>query len=169
MPKKIENAKALLLQEAKKLLEREGYEKLTMRSVARVCGLGVGTAYNYFSSKDELIASFMLEDWQVCLAEMKACNEEGVARLQFIYVRLQQFLTVHQSLFSDSKAKTSYIAASGDWHKQLRSQLAMAVLPVCKGENAPFLSEFIAESILRWSVEDTPFAALAPIIEKLLK
>ena len=33
----------------------------TVRSVAAGCGVAVGTVYNYFSSKDMLIAAFMLE------------------------------------------------------------------------------------------------------------
>ena len=43
----------------------------TASSVANGCGIGVGTVYNYFSSKDMLIASFMAEDWLIRLKRMK--------------------------------------------------------------------------------------------------
>ena len=56
MPKIIENVREQLLAEAKKQVFEHGYADTTIRSVARACGLGVGTVYNYFSSKEMLIA-----------------------------------------------------------------------------------------------------------------
>ncbi len=167
MPKKIENAKELLLERAKELLEREGYERLTMRSVANAAGLGVGTAYNYFPSKNILIASFMLEDWQACLGKMTACGLVGVERVGYIYACLQEFVAAHARLFSDASARTSYASAAADFHKPLRAQVAGTLAPVCGGD--AFLAEFIAESLLRWLVEDTPFDVLRPILEKIIK
>ena len=63
MPKIIPNIREQLLNEAKKQIAEQGYSKTTIRSVANACNLGVGTVYNYFESKDMLIASFMAEDW----------------------------------------------------------------------------------------------------------
>ena len=65
MPKIIENLREKLVCEAKRQVEELGYANLTIRSVAAVCGVGVGTVYNYFSSKDSLVAAFLLEDWQI--------------------------------------------------------------------------------------------------------
>lgn len=166
MPKRIENARGLLLKEAKRLLEQEGYEKLTMRSVANACGLGVGTAYNYFSSKDTLVASVMLEDWRRCLEKMKESELIGMERLSFVYTTLGEFLVAHQTLFSDQGAKASYNSSSVRFHKELRTQLAEVILPVCREE---FLSAFLAESILRWIVEKVPFETLQPIFHKLIQ
>lgn len=166
MPKKIENARELLLKEAKRLLAQEGYEKLTMRSVVNACGLGVGTAYNYFSSKDMLVASVMLEDWRRCLERMQESELIGMERLSFVYVTLEEFLIAYQALFSEQGAKASYNSASVHFHGELRAQLAEVILPVCKEE---FLSEFLAESILRWIVEKVPFETLQPIFHKLIK
>lgn len=169
MPKKIENIRQLLLDKAKWLLEKEGYAKLTMRSVASACGLGVGTAYNYFSSKDMLIASFMLEDWRNALQKMQACQAKGVEKAECVYQNLLEFIAQHQTLFSDEGAQKSYLASSATWHKQLREQLSQAVLPACQGkEQEEFLSLFIADSLLSWSVEGRAFSDLKPIIEKLL-
>lgn len=55
MPKIIENLESRLIEEAKKQIEESGYEAVTIRSVARACGVGVGTVYNYFPSKEVLI------------------------------------------------------------------------------------------------------------------
>ena len=169
MPKKIENVRALLICEAKRLLKQDGYSKLTMRSVANACGLGVGTAYNYFSSKDMLIASFMLEDWLSALAKMNACTAVGVEKVECVYQTLWEFIVQNQTLFADSSAKKSYSAGISTWHKTLREQLAKAVLPACLGvENSGFVSQFIADSLLSWSAEGIEFSLLKPIINKLL-
>ena len=74
MPKIIENLESRLMEEARKQIEESGYDAVTIRSVAKGCGVGIGTVYNYFPSKDDLLAAFMLADWKVCLA---AINETG--------------------------------------------------------------------------------------------
>ncbi|MBQ7323215.1 MAG: TetR/AcrR family transcriptional regulator [Clostridia bacterium] len=169
MPKKIENVRELLLKEGVRLLEEEGYSKFTVRSVAKACGLGLGTVYNYFPSKDALIATHLLEDWRTHLAVMQTCALEGVERLECVYSHLEAFMERHQSLFSDPKAKVSYANASSTWHKQLLSQLVEIVLPVCEGENRQFLAEFIVEALLVHSARGADFSLLIPIFEKLLK
>ena len=63
MPKIIINAREEILKEAKRQLLENGYSATTIRSVAKATGIATGTVYNYFPSKDMLLASFMMEDW----------------------------------------------------------------------------------------------------------
>ena len=63
MPKIIENLPEKLAEEARRQITESGYSAMTIRSVAKACGVGVGTVYNYYPSKDALVAQFMLEDW----------------------------------------------------------------------------------------------------------
>ena len=44
-----------ILRESRLLVMREGLGAVSMRSVARACGIAVGSLYNYFPSKDALI------------------------------------------------------------------------------------------------------------------
>ena len=60
MPKIIENLQEKLIHEARRQVQQKGYGSLTIRSVATACGVGVGTVYNYFASKDALVAAFIL-------------------------------------------------------------------------------------------------------------
>ena len=75
MPKILENIREILLQEAKRQVFENGYSSLTIRSVASACGIGVGTVYNYFESKDALVAGFMLEDWGTCMTAINNKSE----------------------------------------------------------------------------------------------
>ncbi len=173
MPKIIENVRELLLDTAKEQIRLQGYRKTTIRSVASACGLGVGTVYNYFKSKDMLIAAFVLEDWQECLNEMKShSSADCQAALKGIYLSLQRFIQKHQALFSDSDAAKVFAVVFSERHKQLRDQLATILSPACdqsKAENKTFLAEFIAEALLTWTVEGKPFKELSSTIGLLLK
>ena len=71
MPRIIENLKDRLIAETQKQIEENGYGALTIRSVAKACGVGIGTVYNYFQSKEELIAKHLLDDWKQCIAAIR--------------------------------------------------------------------------------------------------
>ena len=173
MPKIIENAREQILTEAKKQIAERGYAATTVRSVANSCGIAVGTVYNYFSSKDMLIASFVAEDWIKCVDEISACpTEPPKAFLRRIYDLLRDFSEKNASLFGDPDAAKVFHTVSSSRHKQLRGQLAGLILPVCAApteEERSFLSQFIAESVLTWTTAGVPFEELYKPLDKLLK
>ena len=72
MPKIIANVKDQIICEAKRQIDRYGYESTTIRSVASECGIAVGTVYNYFKSKDMLVASFILQDWMSAVDSLRS-------------------------------------------------------------------------------------------------
>ena len=53
-----EQSRALILNTALDLLQQHGYERTTMRAIARRAGVSLGNAYHYFSSKEHLIQAF---------------------------------------------------------------------------------------------------------------
>ena len=169
MPKIIENVREQLLAEAKRQISENGYANTTIRSVASKCRLGVGTVYNYFKSKDMLIASFMLDDWQECLSKMKQQSITDAERFfRFIYTALLEFAEKHTALFRDSDAAKVFAVAFTERHKLLRDQLAEIILPICNGSNKEFLAEFISESFLTWTMASKPFEQIYSVIELLL-
>ena len=170
MPKIIENVRGKLLEETQKQIAERGYAATTVRSVASACGLGVGTVYNYFPSKDMMIANFMLEDWQICLSEMREGEAEGV--LFRVYAALKKYMEKHQTLFRDKDAMKAFTAVFMERHKQLRGSIADVLLPVCEKSSVSdkkFLAEFLAESLLTWTVAGKSFEEISSIIMKLIK
>ena len=87
MPKKLDKIKERALEEARQILFQEGYLSLTVRRVAQALQIGVGTIYNYFPSKDHLIAGVMLEDWQEALLAFEA---EGIGEAEAVNVAMMQ-------------------------------------------------------------------------------
>lgn len=169
MPKIIENLRDQLLDEARKQIAQRGYTGTTIRSVAGACGVGVGTVYNYFSSKEMLIAAFMAEDWQQQLDAMAALpKDQPAVLLRGIYEALCSYAEEHRDLFSDAGAAKAMWLGFAPRHRMLREQLTGFVLPACKGDHAPFTAAFIAESLISWAMENTPFDTLYPVIHKLI-
>ena len=170
MPKIIKNVREQLLTEAKRQVSELGYAKTTIRSVAGACGLGVGTVYNYFSSKDVLVASFMLEDWQRELLNMeKASKSDPCSFLRAIYDSLSSFINLYKSLFTDAEAVRSFNSSHSEYHTVLRSQIAKMVASVInETDNKEFVSKFISESLLTWTVEGRSFDEIYSILKLII-
>ena len=173
MPKIIDNVREQLLAVAKRQVTERGYAKTTIRSVAGECGLAVGTVYNYFSSKDMLIASFMVVDWLDCIRRAaESPSTDAEQRLRAIYDALLRFSDKYNALFADSDAHKAFSGVFSDRHKQLRSQLAELILPVCEScgsDDSAFLSEFIAEALLSWTMAGVDFDTVSKPLMKLIK
>ena len=168
MPKIIEILRERLVLEAKRLVAEYGYAALTIRSVAAACGVGVGTVYNYFASKDALVAGFMLEDWQRCIGAIEAAGmEAGSAEpvVRCIHTQLTDFIALHQAVFTDEAAVAGFSGSPSPYHSLLRGQLAKPLRRFC---NSDFTSEFIAEALLTWTVAGRSFDEIYTLIEKLL-
>lgn len=173
MPKIIENARDQLLCEAKRQISELGYAKTTVRSVANACGLGVGTVYNYFPSKELLIATLVAEDWKAYIKTMSDFpKNDAKSLLECIFNSLRGFSESNKKLFSDADAAKVISIGFASRHKRLRNQIAGFILPVCeekKLENAHFIAEFCAEALIGWAMEDVDFDVVYTALEKVLK
>ena len=159
MPKIIENVRENILEEAQKQLHTNGYGKTTIRSIATACNIGVGTVYNYFSSKDALIAAFMLEDWRACTEQMQAMNPADFdGFFTGVCVALKGFVDKYEYLFRDPDVTTEFAGSFSARHRQLRERMATIVAPaLTDGSDAysdDFLASYVVESILYWVMTD---------------
>ena len=167
MPKIIKNLERKLLEEARRQIEASGYSAVTIRSVAAACGVGVGPVYNYYASKDELLAAYMLEDWNVCVTAITAVSnysDQPRPVALCIYDQLRAYARRNQSVFRDEAAASAFAAASGRYHRMLRSQLAAPLRKFC---DSAFAAEFLAESLLTWTMTGIPFDDLYGMLKKL--
>jgi len=167
MPKIIENLPQRLIEEARRQVEEAGFSAITMRSVAKSCGVGVGTVYNYFPSKEALVASFMLEDWKECVASIEdvaAQSQTLEPVLRIIYEKLTLFMEQYDPIFRDSSAAASYTGSTSRYHSVLRSQLSAPVRKFCRDD---FTAEFIAEAVLSWTVAGKDFDELKGILLRI--
>ena len=140
---------------------------MTIRSVAKGCGVGVGTVYNYYPSKEALVASFMLDDWKTCVAaiEYTADRSEMLEPvLHIIYEKLNLFMEQYDPIFQDASAAVSYTGSTSQYHRVLRAQLAKPIRKFCRDD---FAADFIAEAMLTWTVAGTDFDELKGILLRI--
>ena len=167
MPKIIENLREEILAQAKKQIKERGYKNTTIRSVAAECGIAVGTVYNYFKSKDMLIASFILSDWIECVEAIQCQPKENRrAYLHFIHISLARFEKNHAYLFADRDAAQVFNAAFSERHKQLRGQLSRLICPIT---NDDFTADYVAEALLTWTMAGKGFDEIYDLLPEKIK
>ncbi len=167
MPKIIENLPERLAEEARRQIEESGFGAMTIRSVAKACGVGVGTVYNYYPSKEALVASFMLEDWNACVASIRTVAEESRSLepvLQVIHEKLQLFMKQYDPILRDDSASASYTGSASRYHSILRNQLAAPIRKFCRDD---FTADFIAEAMLTWTVAGKDFDELKNVLLRI--
>ena len=172
MPKIIEDIKENILKETRRQIQEYGYSKVTVRSIASALKVGVGTIYNYYPSKDMIVAAFMVEDWMKCLGEINKLVFNSNDCLKIIYDKFNQFITEHSMLFNDSLAEKNYALTSHKWHNVLIKQIADIIIVQCDEsdiDNKDFLSLYIAESLISWCLAGKDYSELSPIFNVLLK
>ena len=173
MPKIIENVRGMLIDESKRQIKENGYDSVTIRGIAKGCSLGLGTFYNYFKSKDMLIANFLLDEWQERMGRVSALSEsecDPMAVIEAIYGEIKSFIDANSSIFSSPNAQKAFKSTAGSYHKLLVSQVSQPIAVVCRAggyEQPDFLADFVAESILTWTVANKDFADISRIISKL--
>lgn len=170
MPKILENAREQLLKEAKRQLMENGYGATTIRSVAQSCGMATGTVYNYFPSKDMLIATFMMEDWNEAFSSIsdKSCSDKE-SYLEAIYDSILSFAEKYGRLFSDKEAEKSFRISFSEKHPLLIDHLSSLILPsIGEVEDRAFTAAFIAEALIVWAMKKTEFKHLYQVISKII-
>ncbi len=102
MPKIIENVKQNILKTSREIIEKDGFDSFTIRQVASITGYGVGTIYNYYSSKLSILAALLSEEWAEEERQLKAKIEKSPTfrdSIKNIYDQIALFLQKHRDLF----------------------------------------------------------------------
>ena len=97
MPKIIKNLNEEILKYAKDILINLGYNKLTMRGLAEKSNVALGTLYNYFPTKSDLIIKLMESYWYDYLEVIDEIDKEEqdfFTKLKKIYEKLETFVQI---------------------------------------------------------------------------
>lgn len=152
MPKVLENVEDKIIAEARRMM-LETHEPVTVRSVASATGIAVGTFYNYFESKEYLMAVVMLRDWnesiEVLKTEVRSLDPAMGVKKVFFCIR--DFTERYRHTWIEGSANTEVIR-----HRVARHGSLVAAIKGCiDGFNPepgdPYLNEFLAEIIIKFA------------------
>ena len=79
---------SVILETANKILVAEGPSSLTMRNIAKGSNIALGTIYNYYSTKDDVILAMVNNFWDDTVETLKnsiTCNDSFTDELKSIY------------------------------------------------------------------------------------
>lgn len=77
MPKIIKDLRARIINTAIHIFNEEGFNAIDMRKIARECKIAVGTLYNYFPKKKELMYEVFNNLWKESMDELDRFMEES--------------------------------------------------------------------------------------------
>lgn len=95
MPKIIEEPREAILKHAKEIVLKEGYDQLTIRNVAKDANISIGTVYNYFPTKRDLIVQLLEDYWHsflVVIDDIDMKHLDVFDKLHRIYTELAVFV-----------------------------------------------------------------------------
>ena len=150
MPKVIENLKEKIMAEADRQMQKAGYSAMTIQSIAKACGVGVGTVYNYFSSKEEILIACVAAAWMECMETIRAVAKYSSTYetvIHCIYDQIRTFGEEHAYYFREANAASSVDGAIFRYMWFLSSQLAEPLRKYCKNDSE---AQLIAEALLAW-------------------
>lgn len=173
MPKRLEDVKKRLLEDARSIILMDGMEKLTLRRIANDCGIAVGTIYNYFQSREMMIAEVLLGDWLQSLSGMTRGISEAenvMGGLEAIFAELSRFVATYSPFWSNYPLDSEAVASYSKRHRMLIEQLESMVVSLFdrfKVEYDVHTPHYIGIVLLSTAVSLHPFSELAPFLSKL--
>ena len=174
MPKLIEGLRENIIENARKRLLEEGYDNFSIRLIAKDCGIAVGTVYNYFPAKEDIISEIMLDDWNTALKLMDIRSKKAVNVKEIIlnvYLAIDDFCHSYKNVWNSYNKEHKSITVTAKRHLLLRSQIKDSLSIGFKTVGRTDLvkmADILAESILATAMwEDISKEELEMIADKL--
>ncbi|MDL2237214.1 TetR/AcrR family transcriptional regulator [Christensenellaceae bacterium OttesenSCG-928-K19] len=92
MPKVIENVSQRIIEAALQIYHEDGFERISMRRIAKLSGLAVGTVYNRFEDKEALLAHVLAGDIEQIRMSMME-NVFGKPAEEALYAAIHTFIS----------------------------------------------------------------------------
>lgn len=181
MPKILpDNIKEEILTTTRRLVMECGYNKISIRDIAKACGIASGTFYNYFKSKQAVLSALLADDWnrmQVFLNTQSISSDKPVVnQLEQVFTSLKaMMISVHELWalgFPDDFASET-MNKMAQIKRQLRINFAQTVQQIIHGhvdpEREAFLSSFLARMFFSYAYEESSsFDDIRFIIERII-
>jgi AcrR family transcriptional regulator len=159
MPKVIPGLKENILKCADEILSRGEFDKFSIRGIAKECGIAIGTLYNYYSSKDDILKATIESHMQKMLDDIdKKCAEaksiaDGIC---YICEGVRAFSEKHPETWVTSVLGGYDQAMVSEWKNMLRPAVVQKFTSLCERFEQAYDSELlpaIAEILIALGVQ----------------
>lgn len=103
MPKIINNLREKLMVKGREILIFKGYNSLNIRDLVKECDIAIGTFYNYYKNKDEIVNAIIKADWEKIIAstatKMKNQDLNFKEKMYIMYDGVNEFLKNYLDTF----------------------------------------------------------------------
>ena len=183
MPKNLTNVKEDILAVTRQMIKETGYSELSIRNIAARCGVATGTVYNYYSSKNQIIAEILMNEWKLMLRRIDQ-NIKNVSqvidKLEIIFSELNNFMiNVHGKWFENHPIENTEEMNIGKLNEKrvlLRNQISEKVLTSANScsdikERSPEaldICDVISHILISYSNENAGFDKIKPSLFALV-
>lgn len=112
MRPKFINARDKLMEQGKRHIMESGFNSFSVPSLTAECGMGTGTFYGYFKSKNDLIMEIMEADWNAIINDIDSFvtpENSSYDNLRYIYERISHFESSYGFSALDASAKSALV------------------------------------------------------------
>ncbi len=100
-------SRELLLEAAKEIAAKDGISKINIRAVAAKCGVSIGSIYNYFPTKADLVVAVIENFWLSAFVDLRPENliDRGFIQcFEIVYDKLSAYLATFQNSWVEQLA-----------------------------------------------------------------
>lgn len=151
----IVTSKEEILKASRELIRQEGWSAISIRSVAAACGVSVGSIYNYFDSKTELVGATVESVWE----EIFHCPENAdmfqniVSCITWMFERMAYgsrqypgFFTLHSLSFMQKEKSEGKLRMQHAW-RHILDVLCFVLKQDAGIRQDAFTDDFTAEKL----------------------
>lgn len=150
----IVTSKEEILKASRELIQQQGWSAVNIRSVATACGVSIGSIYNYFNSKADLVAATVESVWCEIFnhpedievfQDIQTCISWIYRRMEYGYKKYPGFFTLHSLGFMREEKADGKRRMQQAWQHILDGLCSVLKRDVKIRSNA-FSEQFTAET-----------------------
>lgn len=155
---KIVTSEKEILDICKNIVVEKGLQAVSMRAVAKRCNVAVGSIYNYYDSKDDLIISTIKSIWMEIINEVdfNYDTNDFIEYLSKLFNQIHygckkypNFFTVHALSFTKS-SKEKGRQAMDDYFNEIKDNMLKALKNDLKIKKSLFSDDFKEDAFIEF-------------------
>lgn len=152
--RKKQQTREMILKNSMVLFTEKGVDAVGMRELAQVCGLGIGTYYNYFRSKEEVLFSLFYDILKDAIDRNPfdlSLGGDGGDVLTNNYSKLYQTLLEHKNILHEF-----LVVALAPKNYEDKNSLGLKIMPEMINHYWNWVSPFLPNAGARYDQSEAP-------------